>query len=88
MVQWRAKSPLINRLVRECAMILAPMGRCMQAVHVHSAANKLADSLSRLAQGAVLPTELETVPRMKLLGCEQSDWLTLQPLKAGLLHDV
>ena len=60
---FRAQDPVINTIFMELALFFAPKGAELSAMHVWSENNTLADSLSRLAEGAVLPPLLAKVPR-------------------------
>ena len=44
----RSKDKQINKLMQELALVLAPSGNSIEALHVWSEDNKLADDLSRL----------------------------------------
>ena len=48
----------------ELAVLLAPIGRELIAFHTYSESNTVADALSRMAEGAVLPAELVQVSRV------------------------
>ena len=59
-----SKDIQINRLFMELALILAPTGRAIEAIHVWSEDNALADQLSRLPhESAKPPRELEGIRR-------------------------
>ena len=59
-----SKDVQINRLFMELALILAPTGRSVEAIHVWSEDNALADELSRLPhEFAKPPRELEGIQR-------------------------
>ena len=45
------------------ALLFAPRGDTLEAVHIWSEANALADTLSRLNEGAALPECLKDCPR-------------------------
>jgi len=54
-VKFKAKDAAINALFMELALLFAPVGAEISAMHVWSEDNKLADTLSRLDEGAKLP---------------------------------
>ena len=60
---FRAQDPVINAIFMELALLFAPKGAELSAMHIWSENNTLADTLSRLAEGAVLPALLTKVPR-------------------------
>ena len=62
-VRFKAKDAGINALYMEMALLFAPHGAELSAVHVWSENNVLADTISRLDEGAVLPAILTKVPR-------------------------
>ena len=62
-VKFKAKYPAINALFMELALLFAPVGAELSAVHIWSENNALADLLCRLDEGAVLPPLLAKVPR-------------------------
>ena len=62
-VVFRAQDPVINAIFMELALLFAPKGAELSAMHIWSENNTLADTLSRLAEGAVLPPLLAKVPR-------------------------
>jgi hypothetical protein len=62
-VKFKAKNSIINPIVMELALLFAPVGAELSAVHIWSEDNVLADALSRLDEGAVLPPLLTKVPR-------------------------
>ena len=55
LVRMRASSAVINKICKELALIIAPYGLHLAGIHVYSEQNTLADALSRMAVGAVLP---------------------------------
>ena len=54
-VQGEGKDPIINSICMEIALLFAPNGAELEAVHLWSEVNDVADDLSRLAEGAPLP---------------------------------
>ena len=54
----RARGPGVIRPAMEVAVRLAPAGLDLEASHIWSERNRLADRLSRLSEGAVLPSAL------------------------------
>ena len=67
-VRFRSKDPWINRMFLRLALLFAPRGDTLEAVHIWSEANALADTLSRLNEGAALPECLK--------GCPHTRWQT------------
>ena len=65
-VKFRSKDPWINRMFLRLALLFAPRGDTLEAVHIWSEANALADTLSRLNEGAALPECLR--------GCPHTQW--------------
>ena len=65
-VEFRAKDPHINKIFMELALCAAPTGACLSAEHIWSETNKLADDLSRVAEGASIPDGLRGVPEAAL----------------------
>ena len=61
-VRFRSKDPWINRMFLRLALLFAPRGDTLEAVHIWSEANALADTLSRLNEGAALPECLKGCP--------------------------
>ena len=62
--KFRSKDPLINKVFMELALLVAPRGATLEAMHVWSEENRLADFLSRIADdSATLPEILAKVPR-------------------------
>ena len=51
----RARSVTISNLIKEMALLLAPLGLDMQGLHVWAEKNTAADELSRVAQHGRLP---------------------------------
>eukprot|EP00971_Amphidinium_carterae_P042829 841694-Amphidinium_carterae.1 len=72
-----AKSPGINSMAREAALLLAPLGRELGAVHVSSKENCLADALSRLDSGVELTWLLQDIPRTTLAARDVTQWRVL-----------
>ena len=64
-VQFKAKDPAINQLFMELALMTAGKGICLQAEHLWSQDNLLADELSRSLEGAPIPPELVGVPESR-----------------------
>ena len=65
--RFRSKDPLINRVFMEMALLMAPRGSTLEAIHIWSEENQLADSLSRIvADSLTLPAILTKVPRTPL----------------------
>ena len=62
-VKIKAKDGIINAIFMELALLFAPVGAELSAVHIWSEDNVLADVHSPLDEGAVLPPHLTKVPR-------------------------
>ena len=62
-VKFKAKDLVINAIFMDLALLFAPVGAELSAVHIWSESNYLADALSRLDEGAELPLLLAKVPR-------------------------
>jgi len=64
--KFKAKDPGIKLIFMEMALIFAPQGSTIEALHIWSEENALADALSRLGQG--LPCRrLSLRPRGRVL---------------------
>ena len=50
-VQLRGRSPSINMIAQEVALLLAPQGRDLQGLHIWGERNTFADMLSRREDG-------------------------------------
>ena len=65
--RFRSKDSQINRIFMEMALLAAPRGTTLEAIHIWSAGNRLADTLSRLENEELpLPPLLAKVPRTLL----------------------
>ena len=62
-VRFTSKDPGINLIFMELALVFAPRGATIEAMHLWSEENTTADALSRLDEGAVLPPTLTTTTR-------------------------
>ena len=62
-MRFKPKDVVVNALYMEMALLFAPHGAELSAIHVWSENNVLADTISRLDEGAVLPALLAKVPR-------------------------
>ena len=62
-VRFKAKDPAINAIYMELALLFAPHGAELSAIHLWSEINFLADAVSRLDEGVPLPSILAKVPR-------------------------
>ena len=65
--KFRSKDSAVNLLCMELALVSVDSGRELHAEHLWSERNKLADDLSRLHEGASLPTLLKDVPQRYLV---------------------
>ena len=57
------RTPHINKLFGELALVLAPVGSAIECLHVCAEDNALADELSRMTAGSRVPACLNRVPR-------------------------
>ena len=62
-VRFKSKDPGINLIFMELALVFAPRGATIEAMHLWSEENTTADARSRLDDDAVLPTMLTTTTR-------------------------
>ena len=60
----RAKDTVLNSLLADSALILAPMGLHISGAHLWSQRNKICDALSRMKRGSQPPERLKTVVRV------------------------
>ena len=61
MAKGRAFDEMINNVCAEMQLMLAPLGLELQVKHLWSEENAHGDALSRVAEGAVLPTGVSKV---------------------------
>ena len=73
MVQWSAKSRVVNEISKEIALVLAPLCLSLKGIHIWGEENDLADALSRLYAGKDFPLILASVPRTQ----PKEQWLSL-----------
>ena len=64
-MQFRAREPVLNKIMAELALIVAPFGFEMSTTHVWSKQNDVCDRLSRLERRDVLPDVLKQATRSK-----------------------
>ena len=64
-VKFRFKDPIINKIFMEMALLVAPRGATLEAIHVWSEENEITDTLSRMGTDdkLVLPILLTKVAR-------------------------
>ena len=62
-VRFKSKDAIINLMCMEMALLFAPVGAELEAVHLWSEHNDLADALSRRQEGAPLPALCAKVPQ-------------------------
>ena len=60
--RFRSKDPVINCMFMQMALAIGREGRTIEALHLWSQQNKLADDLSRASEGVPTPTCLKSVP--------------------------
>ena len=72
----KAKSVIVNSLIKEVALHLAPLGLDVQGLHIWSEKNESADALSRVANGGEMPRWLGamSVPRSAPISPEPHLW--------------
>ena len=73
-VKFKSKDPVINIIFMEMALLFAPQGATVEALHMWSEENCIADDLSRLGEGAAIPTMLTKVRRT---ACSMAEWRIL-----------
>ena len=66
--KFRPKDPILNKVMAEMAVLIAPLGLELRAIHLWTQRNKTCDALSRLKQNGELPGCLRGVHR-----CSRSD---------------
>ena len=59
----RSKGTHINKIMMELALLLAPSGNALDALHIWSMDNAMADMLSRMESDAGVPAEMQQVSR-------------------------
>ena len=60
--RFKSSDPCINLVFMELALTFAPRGAAVDAIHIWSEENHLADALSRIGEGATVPPCLAKVP--------------------------
>ena len=58
-VKFRAREPILNEIIGEAALQLAPLGLDVRAAHVWTQRNKICDVLGRMREKASLPEQLQ-----------------------------
>eukprot|EP00972_Heterocapsa_arctica_P098759 14573901-Heterocapsa_arctica.AAC.1 len=71
-------------MAREAALILAPLGRELSAIHIWSEENGMADALSREAAGAPTPSSLTEAARACLAQRGPATWRTLCGIQSAI----
>ena len=61
----RASDRVLNSVMGELALVLAPMGKHLSGAHVWSERNTTCDKLSRMTEADEVPAELRSVTRTK-----------------------
>ena len=61
----KAKDSVLNAIMCEMALLLAPTGQSMQGAHIWSERNSVCDDLSRVTGNKMLPRSMATTPRTK-----------------------
>ena len=62
-MKWRAREPVLNKLMAELALTVAPFGFELSSIHAWSAQNATCDWLSREVDQGSLPVELRKATR-------------------------
>ena len=62
--EFRAQDAVLNSIMAELALIIAPMGNDLRAIHLWTQRNGTCDALSRLTDGAAIPEILSTAKQM------------------------
>ena len=70
---FRSDDHVINSISKEMALVLAPLGFELGAIRIWGEENVMADDLSRICQGHVVPWRLWQVPEVQLATRTRSD---------------
>ena len=62
--KFRARDSVLNAVMAELALIIAPMGHDLRAIHLWTQRNETCDALSRLTEGAAMPEVLSRARQM------------------------
>ena len=62
---FRAKDKILNEVMAELALFIAPMGQELRTVHLWTQRNSTCDILSRLSEGHQIPVELSNAMKME-----------------------
>ena len=71
---FRSDDHVINDISKEMALVLAPLGFELEAIHIWGEENVMADDLSRICQGHAVPWKLWQVPEVHLAPRARTDW--------------
>ena len=77
-IRFKSNDPIINLMCMELALLFAPHGSELEAMHLWSEDNTVADALSRLHEGVALPalcTKVKCGPH-----AETALWYSLEVL--------
>ena len=71
---FRSDDPIINNISKEVALVLAPLGFELAAIHIWGEENVMADDLSRICQGQGIPFRLWQIPEVQVAARRRSEW--------------
>ena len=71
---FRSDDHVISSISKEMALALAPLGFELGAIHIWGEGNVMADDLSRICQGHVVPCRLWKVTEIQLSNRARGDW--------------
>ena len=63
--KFRAADPILNSIMAELALVIAPMSHELRVIHLWTQRNTTCDALSRLTVSRELPDSLQSVKRIK-----------------------
>jgi hypothetical protein len=82
--RFRSKDPVINVMFMQMALAIGREGRTIDALHLWSQQNELADDLSRASEGVVTPPCLKGVSASSPV---QGPWRLLKQAAQAPLND-
>ena len=90
LTRFSAKAQIVNEIAKEIALHLAPFGQTLSGSHVWGEQNEVADALSRLEHGAVLPGCLVQAVRRTTPSRDRNSWSALgssEPIDFPVMGD-
>ena len=63
--KFKANDVTLNSIMAELALVIAPMGHDLRAIHLYTQCNETCDALSRLSVSKELPTILSSAKQMR-----------------------